>query len=121
MEAIATYSRTCFCPRCKERGSPQEKESVMLFGQTRVDYYLAHVYGGISGFTPHLVSFLQRDGKKNVILEFVCAIDGCGIDAIYNSAESKWDYEIIENKILSIPIKDFNAMVLNPDLGYWVT
>lgn len=102
-------SRTMFCPHCNARSSPQKNEYFIVWGSTRQDFFIKKSHQeGISGYTPHIISFTdppeKQDGKCKLVI--CCAMHGCGV----HISQSDQSFTFERTQIILLELHDFIAL-----------
>ena len=117
MKAVIT--RLGYCPECFKKGSPKADQPFAVFGDTSKEFFVKFAKSGRchKGFTPHF--FLKvgiSTDSKQVFYKKLCCMHGCGTDCYREGStivielnQEKW------SKILSINIRDWNALVFYRD------
>jgi len=104
---METFCRTWYCQECFARGDPHKGNQAVLFGRTHQCFFTTSVNGGVRGFTPHIISFINRIGG-NVLIDVQCGV--CGFDEKMNC--------ISKSNFIWMPDNHFEALIKRPDLGY---
>ena len=113
-----------YCEKCHNGHKPQRGNFFLTFGTSSQDYYIDKAVltleqvtyrKFIFGFTPHLIEKTGIDGDF-VLYEATCCISGCGISIKREGEEYLWKIENSKNG--KMHVSDWNAMILNPDIGY---
>lgn len=119
-------SRTAFCEKCAEEERPHTGEFYAVKGKQGVHVHqvtYAHPRDNPKGFVPHMFE-LQSAEKGFVKVIKTCGMHDCGVDIrnnpAYDNDASKTPYLVYINQKEEIimSVLNWNAMLLNPDLGY---
>lgn len=119
-------TRTAFCPRCFANERPKTGDAYGVKGSRGfhilfIEYAAPHT--NPPGFTPHIFE-LDKSEKGFVFGTMVCSMQDCGLD-IRNNPDHEHDRNKVpyliyykEKRGFKMTIQDWNALVLNKDLGY---
>lgn len=107
-------SRVGYCHSCKNAGRPKQGDVFVVKGSHGFHFYTAHM--GLSGYVPHFYRLVKSSGGI-VLFERLCAMHGCGITVYQSNVGNKFIYNE-QWKGGEMRIKDWNALVLEKDLGY---
>ena len=115
--------RTQYCPKCAANSRPYMGDIFVLYGRTSESIFTGECQDRVKsrdyGFTPHLLTVLDRDLKnKQVVVQSICAMHGCGI-TLY---ETDGNYEFVVNhkSIYQLSLKQWNDLVKFSDTGYHI-
>lgn len=117
--------RTQYCPICAANGRPYMGDVFVLYGRTSgnilIDECQDRVKARDYGFTPHLLTILDRDLKnKQVVIEKVCAMHGCGITLYETDEEENYEFVVNRKSITLLSLKQWNDLVKFSDTGYHI-
>ena len=119
-------TRTAFCPRCFANGKAKTDDVYAVRGSRgwhvlQVKYAVPHT--NTPGFTPHVFE-LDNSERGHVFGTMTCCMQECGMDIRenpeYETNHTKVPYlsYFKERRGFKMKLQDWNALVLNKDLGY---
>lgn len=114
-------TRVAFCQKCFDNKRPQKGELFLAIGRGRQSYGV-HVVtlNGTMGYTPHIIE-RNSSGNGHVTFFSYCGMDGCGCKLQFNDKKGKYDVDVINETMKTLPIKEWNAMVnYNRDPQYYL-
>lgn len=115
MEDKLKITRVRFCQSCHDAGKPNKGNIFITIGRTHGVFQTRLAANwGTRGFTPHIFEIMKID-RKRVYYKCYCAMDECGIDLQWNEKKEKFDVYILGWWESSMPIKDWNALILYKD------
>jgi len=116
-------TRQMYCERCAKNNHPTRDQQFLVHGQKgfHIRTVKRYVEKDNKGFTPHLVAFYKGVNNTHISFSRVCGIVGCGL-TIGKDPEGKnkmiFTYKRVSYEQMSV--KDWNCLVLNKDLGYFL-
>ena len=116
MKDESVLTRQMFCERCFKANRPYKDNTFIVCGTNgfHVRQVSKYVPPDKKGFTPHLVAAYKLLDDKNIAINRVCCVVGCGVslkDDVFTYL--KVSYE-------QVLLVDWNALVKNKDLGYFL-
>ena len=118
MKNEKVITRQMFCERCFKARRPYRDNLFVVCGSN--GFHVRNVNRFVSpekkGFTPHLVAAYKLLDDKNIAINRVCCIVGCGL-ALDDSKEVFTYLKVSYEQIL---LSDWNALVKSKDLGYYL-
>lgn len=115
-------TRTFYCPECFKQKRPQAGQKFVSVGSTKHVMEIRRAqHGGTLGFTPHLIYLLDTT-RTHAHFAVICGMDECGISiAKEMNDRGRYDIEFLnEGREFTLPLKDWNLLVMLTDLGYRV-
>ena len=113
-------TRVHFCEHCYASQRPKSGTYFMVHGSKSHKnwlHYLDHeVHRKNLGFTPHLFSVIKTEGDL-VTIEYVCAIQGCGLEFTRNVKDG-YDIVILRRNTTVMTVEEFKALYRFKDTGY---
>jgi len=117
-------SRTMYCEYCSRNNRPQPKDVYVTFGTesqqfivdtARFDKEHRDYKEFMRGFTPHIIVKKKTEGNY-VYYEESCGMNGC--DVIVKKDGDKYKFTVTSSNHGKMHVKQWNSMVLNPNIGY---
>lgn len=116
---MAILTRCGFCESCYKSHRPSLKDLFAVIGNTGVYHIYSSRGANAHGITPHFYKLIKVIGS-NVVVESICAMDGCGIDIedcapdkIFYFRKEQWNRSIIT-------LEQWNSLVMLRDSGYQI-
>lgn len=116
---ILIFSRTSWCNRCNERGSPSKGDLCAIWHTKSHQFIIHKVTGrtGSRGFTPAIfITDIPTPKGDTVSFTRSCGICDCIINAPDEDDETndgKYSMEIAGSELVTIPRKDWIALWKN--------
>ncbi len=116
-----------YCIECAKNQIPRIGNLALLYGSSSERFYVLNIKtdNQISeyGFTPHLICcpiIRTIEKEQFVIFDYVCCINGCGIDLIFNPHNNLYEYSFEVVKKQFYPIERFIGLMNHKYPEYYV-
>lgn len=116
-------TRQMYCERCAKKNHPTRGQTFIVCGENGFHIRVVERYVEPSkkGFTPHLVASYKMLDDETLAFSRVCCIVGCGLDVGNDPTDrNKKVFTYRKVSYEQMNVRDWNSMIENKDLGYYL-
>jgi hypothetical protein len=119
-------TRTMYCERCAANRMPRIGNIMALFGGTSQRYRPVTIKKEAPvreyGFTPHLIYVPQLDWvdeQECVSFEKSCAMNGCGVEIMFDPFTNRFDVSFREREPVWMSISNYTNLMNFKDINFY--